>query len=97
MNIKRLAATLPLAAALVVFTTSSAWAQSSGPAEPIAGLFKMANMDKNKDGMVSKKEFLDMMAKAFDMHAAKMGAKAGKMSAEQYKELEQILGRTLGG
>jgi Ca2+-binding EF-hand superfamily protein len=96
MSIKRLSLALPFAAALVMASTSS-WAQSSGPTEPIAGLFKMANMDKNKDGMISKKEFLDMMSKAWDMQAAEMKVKGGKMTGDQIKELERILGRTLGG
>jgi hypothetical protein len=58
-------------------------------------LFEMKQMDRNKDGMVSKDEFLAMVAKAWDMQAADMKVVGHKMTAEQIKELEKILGRTL--
>jgi hypothetical protein len=58
-------------------------------------LFEMKAMDQNKDGMVSKKEFLDMMAKAWDAKMEEAKLKGDKMSAEQIKELEKVLGRTL--
>ena len=58
-------------------------------------LFEMRQMDRNKDGMVSKDEFLAMVAKAWDMQAADMKVAGRRMSAEQIKELEKILGRTL--
>jgi hypothetical protein len=48
-------------------------------------------MDKNKDGMVSKKEYMDMMAKAWDMNAAKMGVKGDKMTTDQFNQLLQYL------
>jgi hypothetical protein len=57
-------------------------------------LFEMKQMDRNKDGMVSKDEFLAMVAKTWDMQAADMKVK-GKMTPEQIKELEKLLGRTL--
>lgn len=58
-------------------------------------LFEMRQMDRNNDGMVSKEEFLAMVAKAWDMKAAEMKVK-GRMSPEQLRELEKILGRSLG-
>jgi hypothetical protein len=39
-----------------------------------AFMMSMKGMDRNHDGMVSKKEFLDMMAKAYDMKAREMKA-----------------------
>jgi hypothetical protein len=70
----------------------------SGPARAAEGtqddfmlLFKMQMMDKNKDGMVSKKEFMAMMDKAYDMKAKAMGAKAGMMTEAQMKEFLKSL------
>lgn len=48
-----------------------------------AFMMSTKGMDKNHDGMVSKKEFLDMMAKAYDMKARQMkAAKVGMTDAE---------------
>lgn len=58
-------------------------------------LFEMRQMDRNKDGMVSKDEFLAMVAKVWDMQAAEMKAGNGKMTTAQIREIERILGRTL--
>ncbi|WP_298826633.1 hypothetical protein [uncultured Piscinibacter sp.] len=58
-------------------------------------LFEMQQMDRNKDGMVSKAEYLAMVAKAWDMKAAEMKVK-GRMTLEQLHELEKILGRSVG-
>ena len=58
-------------------------------------LMDMKAMDANKDGMVSKQEFLAMMAKAWDMRMQEAKLKGSKMTAEQLKELEKILGRML--
>ena len=59
-------------------------------------LMEMRAMDRNHDGMVSKEEFLAMIAKAWDMHAQENKVRGAKMTPEQLKELEKILGRTLG-
>lgn len=58
-------------------------------------LFEMRQMDRDKDGMVSKAEFLAMVAKLWDMHSIEIKVKGGKMTAEQIKEIEKVLGRTL--
>lgn len=42
-------------------------------------------MDQDKDGMVSRKEFLDMMAKAYDMKAKEMKASSKGMSDAELK------------
>ena len=47
----------------------------------------MKMMDKNGDGKVSKKEYMDMMSKAWDMNAKKMGAKGDKLTVQQFNEL----------
>jgi ABC-type enterochelin transport system ATPase subunit len=47
--------------------------------------------------MVSKEEFIAMVSKLWDMHSGEMKIKGGKMTLDQVKELEKILGRSLGG
>ena len=44
-------------------------------------------MDKNKDGMISKAEFMDMMGKMWDAKAKKMGIKGGKMTISEFDEI----------
>lgn len=48
-----------------------------------------------KDSMVSKDDFLAMVSKAWDMQADEMKIRSGKMTPEQLKQLEKLLGRTL--
>jgi hypothetical protein len=48
-------------------------------------------MDSNKDGMVSKAEFLEKMGKLYDMKAKKMGSKAGVMSSIEFDEFAKYL------
>jgi hypothetical protein len=48
-------------------------------------------MDTNKDGMVSKEEFLEMAGKMFDMKAKAMSAKDMKMTEAQLKEFYKAL------
>jgi hypothetical protein len=59
--------------------------------------------DADRDGMVTRKEYLDHMARLWDEgHASMMKrdstAKAGMMSAKQFQafSLSKILGRTTG-
>ena len=75
-----LAATLALAA-------GAARAESMDD-NSFSGMFKLERMDKNKDGMVSKAEFMEMMGQLWDMKAKEMKLKADKANA---KEIEQIL------
>lgn len=50
-------------------------------------VMSMKMIDTNKDGMVSKAEFLDMMGKLFDAKAKKMGVKGGKMTLAEFDEV----------
>ena len=77
---------------------AAAIAGFGAPAQAIEGtqddfmiLFKMDMMDKNKDGMVSKKEFMAMMDKAYDMKAKAMGAKNGMITEAQMREFLKSL------
>ena len=65
---------LALLAATLAFGTT-AHAQTSED-NSFAGMTAMERMDKNKDKLVSKAEFLEMMGKLWDMKAKDMKLKA---------------------
>jgi Ca2+-binding EF-hand superfamily protein len=48
-------------------------------------------MDKNKDGMISKAEFLEMMGRLYDMKAKKMRSKGGVMSSIEFDEFARYM------
>lgn len=61
-------------------------------------------VDADKDGMVSKKEFMDAMSRTWDMHMtgamkAAPGAKMSKdrMTLQQYLEFSKMFGLNIGG
>lgn len=94
MKHTRLFATLVVAAALGGFGTAASAAEATQ--DDFMLLLKIENMDKDKDGMVSKKEFIDMVAKSWDMYVAGKKMTGDKMDVKQLRELEKLLGRTLG-
>jgi len=85
---------LILRGAIVALATTLAAPAAFADGDNYSRLFEMRQMDRDKDGMVSKDEFLAMVAKAWDMKAAEMKVN-GRMNPGQIKELEKILGRTL--
>jgi hypothetical protein len=89
MRMNKIAATL--AAAALMGTTASAFAAGNTEYYPFAEIMSMKMMDKNKDGMVSKKEFMDMMSMAWDMNAKKMSVKGDKMTPDELAQLMQYL------
>jgi hypothetical protein len=91
MKLSQLTASIALAAG--VLASGSAFAAGPTNAEfyPFAEIMSMKMMDKNKDGMVSKKEFMDMMAMAWEMNAKKMGVKGEMMTDAQFKEILMYL------
>lgn len=89
MSTNKFAAALVVASALAGFGTP-ALAQE-GTQDDFMLLFKMPMMDKDKDGMVSKKEFMAMMEKAYDMKAKAMSAKGGMMTEAQMREFLKSL------
>lgn len=92
MNAANLARSV--AAALVMAASGTAALAQGG--DIYSRLFEMKEMDRNKDGMVSKEEFLAMVGKLWDMHSLEVKIKGDKMTPEQIKEIEKILGRTFG-
>jgi hypothetical protein len=93
MNAKKLTLGLALAAAsLVSFNSFAGEAGDKGmDATWFEGARTVKMMDKNKDGMVSKAEFLEMAGKMFDMKAKEMKAKDMKMTQEQLNDFYKAL------
>jgi hypothetical protein len=90
MKSKIVAAAITLAATLLA---PGAFAAGPTTAEyyPFQEIMSMKMMDKNKDGMVSRKEFTDMMNMAWEMNAKKMGAKGDVMTPDQFREVLMYL------
>ena len=88
MIVKTLSRGLIVAAAFVSLNAMSA-AHTGGPM--MADMMKMPMMDTNKDGMVSRAEFLDAMGKAFDMHAKEMKASDGKIDAGMLERMRSAM------
>ena len=91
MKLNQLAASIALAAGVLASGSAFAAGPTSAEYFPFAEIMSMKMMDKNKDGMVSKKEFMDMMAMAWDMNAKKMGVKGEMMTDAQFKEILMYL------
>jgi hypothetical protein len=94
--------TFALRTSLVAATLAVALAGAATPAfaadvtpQDILSLFDLKQIDKNHDTMVSKKEFMDMMSKAWDMEASQMKAK-DKMTLEQYKSFAAMFNLNIG-
>ena len=88
-------------AATAAFSLSS-FAQDVRREDMVTYYLQTDRVDANKDGMVSKKEFMDAMGKTWDMHmdeAKKMGAKMpkDKMTLQQYLEFSKMFGLNIGG
>ncbi len=90
MQLKQIATTLAAATLLCAAGTAFA-AGTVSEYYPFSEIMSMKMMDKNKDGMVSKKEYMDMMSMAWDMNAKKMGVKGDKMTPEQFDQVLQYL------
>ena len=82
--------------ALIAMTAFPAAAQSTVPsgAQEFPSQFwnerMMKAMDKNKDGMVSRQEFIDYMGTQFDMMDS---GKKGMLTSQQFMD-KKMMGRT---
>ena len=72
--------------AALTLGSSAAFAQTHEDMS-FAGMMAMSRVDMNKDGMVSKKEFMDMMGKVWDERAKKAKMSADKMSADDFNKM----------
>ena len=91
MKSNRVPATLALAASMFAAGGTFAAGPTNAEYYPFQEIMSMKMMDKNKDGMVSKKEFMDMMDKTWEMKAKKMGAKGDTMTPAQFDEVLMYL------
>ena len=84
---------------VLALATTAAWS-STFPAHAqtsddmsFSGMAKAERIDGNKDGMVSKAEFLALMERAYDMKAKEMKAQPMGMTMEQFKAFSNWLSR----
>jgi len=88
MQTKQFIAILFTAAAL---GTSGIAAHAQMPNDfSFSGMWKMDYVDKDKDGMVSKAEFMALMTKAWEMKAKEMKVKNDMMTAEEFKKFKAL-------
>lgn len=85
MFVNKLSAALVVALAGLGATTLPAHAQE-GTQDDFMLFFKMKTLDKDKDGMVSKKEFMAAMEKAYDMKSKAAAARGGMLTEAQMQE-----------
>jgi len=95
---------LVLASAILAVTASfslPSLAQDVKREDSVTYYLQTKMIDADKDGMVSKKEFMDAMAKSWDMHMAE-ARKADpkmpkdKMTLQQYLEFSKMFGLNIG-
>lgn len=51
------------------------------------GMVRMERIDMNRDGRISRKEFLDRMGAVWDMRARRVTMKDGTMSREDFEKM----------
>ena len=102
ISLRQVALTAAVLAVTASFSLPSL-AQDVRREDSVTYYLTMPMIDANKDGMVSKKEFLDAMSRTWDMHMAeaqKMApeAKMGKdkMTLQQYLEFSKMFGLNVG-
>ena len=93
MQAQRLIAIVAASLALGAFAGTARADKLNNDDSSFSGMFVLDRIDGNKDGMVSKAEFMAMMGKAWDMKAKEMKVKADMMSADDYKQMVRWLSR----
>jgi hypothetical protein len=83
-----------MAATLLIGAATAALAEGDIYARLAESRAKMMQGDAAR--MITKSEYLDYVASVWDMKAAEMRSKDGKLTKDQLKDLETLLGRTLG-
>jgi hypothetical protein len=101
LSLRRIVLASTVLAAIASFSLPT-FAQDVRREDAVTYYLQMDRIDANKDGMVSKKEFMDAMAKTWDMHMAE-AKKAepkmmkDKMTLQQYLEFSKMAGLNVGG
>lgn len=78
-----------VAAALALSLGSTAARAETNDDMSFSGMFKVDRIDRNKDKMVSRAEFLEQMGKVWDMKAKEMKVKDMKMMTPA--DFQQVL------
>jgi hypothetical protein len=100
-SLRQLVLTSAVLAAAASFSLPSL-AQDVKREDSVTYYLQTKMIDADKDGMVSKKEFMDAMSKSWDMHMAE-AKKADpkmprdKMTLQQYIEFSKMFGLNIGG
>lgn len=88
MKTDRMLTVICTALALGAFGTT---ARAGDGEMSVRDMMKHEQMDRNKDRMVSRSEFLEMMGKVWDMKAKEMKLEPRGASAEQMQQILQSL------
>jgi hypothetical protein len=101
LSLRRLVLASTALAAAASFSLPT-FAQDVRREDSVTYYLQTDKIDANKDGMVSKKEFMDAMSRTWDMHMAeakKADAKMPKdrMTLQQYLEFSKMFGLNVGG
>ena len=100
-SLRQLVLTSAVLAAAASFSLPSL-AQDVKREDSVTYYLQTKMIDADKDGMVSKKEFMDAMSRTWDMHMAE-AKKADpkmpkdKMTLQQYLEFSKMFGLNIGG
>lgn len=78
-----------VAAALALSLAGTAARAETNDDMSFSGMFKVDRIDRNKDKMVSRAEFLEQMGKVWDMKAKEMKVKDMKMMTPA--DFQQVL------
>lgn len=100
---------LPVLATAAIASAFAVPAHAQGSrSEDMLRHFQMSMIDANKDGFVSKKEFVDTMSRMWDMQMSDMSKAGGgdamkaapkmkdRMTIEQYREFAKMFGLDIG-
>lgn len=91
MNTKTLFTTLAACAVFAGTTTPAFAVPEIDDGRAFATLMTMKQLDTDKDGMVSKQEFLDAMAKVWDSKSKQMKATGNRFTEAQMREVLMYL------
>ena len=100
-SLRQLVLTSAVLAVTATFALPSL-AQEIKREEMVTFYLQADKIDANKDGMVSKEEFMDAMSRTWDMHMADAkkadpAMPRDKMTLQQYLEFSKMFGLNIGG
>lgn len=87
---------VPLLAVAAVLATAAPPAAADRGGDASARLMRLSAMDTDKDGRISKAEFLEMVGKVWDEHQPDMKAADGKLTPEQLLKIQKTLAHPIG-